>query len=498
MARVLIIGSGFSGMSAACFMAKAGWEVTVVEKHDMPGGRARQFCVDGFRFDMGPSWYWMPEVFSNFFAAFDKKVSDYYHLQRLDPSYRVYTAQAVHDIPADLPSLQQLFESFEKGAGEKLLLFLREAEDKYRIGMQQLVFQPGLSISEFADWRIIHGLIRLNIFNSIESHIRKYFRHPFLRRLLEFPVLFLGALPSNTPALYSLLNYADMVLGTWYPKGGIYSVVNAMHQLACGLGVKFHFRETVTSILVEHNSAKKIVTDKNEFLAEVVIGGADYHFIETSLLPPSFRSYSNEYWDKRTMAPSCLLFYVGLNKRLQNIQHHNLFLDTSFEDHALDIYVNKTWPANPSFYVSVASVTDPDVAPAGGENLVFLVPVAAGLEDDLEIHEKYFDLIKTRFEKLTCNNISDSIVFRKSFGVNDFIESYNAFKGNAYGLANTLWQTAVFKPRCRSKKVKNLFYTGQLTVPGPGVPPSLISGQVVAEQVIREFGSYLQTIEGNN
>ena len=498
MPRVLIIGSGFAGMSAACFMAKAGWDVTIVETLETPGGRARQICEEGFSFDMGPSWYWMPEVFSNFFAAFNKKVSDYYHLQRLNPSYRVYTAGKAEDIPADFDSLQRFFESYEKGAGEQLSLFLQEAEDKYKIGMQRLVFQPGLSISEFADWKTFQGLIRLNIFNSIESHIRKYFRHPFLLRLLEFPILFLGALPSNTPALYSLLNYADMVLGTWYPTGGIYSVVAAMHQLASELGVKFHFSEKVTSIVVEGKSAKKIITDKNEYFADVVIGGADYHYIETSLLSSTFRSYSDKYWDSRTMAPSCLMYYVGLNKRLQNIQHHNLFLDTSFEDHALDIYVNKIWPANPSFYVSVASVTDSSVAPAGGENLVFLVPVAADLKDNAIIHDQYFELIKNRFEKLTGNSISSNIVFKKSFGVNDFKETYNAFKGNAYGLANTLWQTAVFKPRCKSKKVKNLFYTGQLTVPGPGVPPSLISGQIVAEQVVKEFGSYLHATKNNN
>jgi phytoene desaturase len=486
--KVVVIGSGFAGLSAASFMAKAGWSVSVIEKQSTPGGRARQLTEDGFTFDMGPSWYWMPDVFERYFAQFGKQVSDYYTLHRLDPSYRIYWDEGFSDIPASLLSLQQLLDSWEPGGGKQLLAFLKEAEYKYTTGIQKLVFKPGQSITEFLDWQVIKGVFRLDVFTSIRKHIHKYFKHPKTRQLMEFPVLFLGALPENTPALYSLMNYADIVGGTWYPAGGMYSVVNGMYKLAVELGVQFKFSENVTRIDLAAGKAKKVITEKNGYDADVVIGGADYHFIETGLLPESARSYTPAYWDKRLLAPSCLLYYVGLNKRLQNIQHHMLVFDVPFEQHAREIYTTRQWPQSPLFYVSASSLTDNTVAPAGCENLVFLVPVAAGLTGDTEeLRNHYFDLILRRFEKHIGQPLADNIIFNKSFSTSDFVHEYNSFKGNAYGLANTLSQTAILKPGCRSKKVSNLFFTGQLTVPGPGVPPSLISGEVVAKQVLKYF-----------
>jgi phytoene desaturase len=487
--KVVIIGSGFAGLSAASFMAKAGWEVHVVEKHATPGGRARQLISEGFTFDMGPSWYWMPDVFERYFNCFGKKTSDYYSLHRLDPSYRVYWNDSFSDIPASFNQLQQLFESLEKGAAGQLQKFIDEAAYKYRVGIQKLVFKPGQSYREFLDWAVIKGVFKLDVFTSMKKHVHKYFQHPRLRQLLEFPVLFLGALPEHTPALYSMMNYADIIGGTWYPAGGMYSIVKAMYELATGLGVHFHFNENVQQIIIDSQSAKKVVTSNNQWEADVVIGGADYHFIESSLLPEKYRSYTEAYWEKRTMAPSCLLYYVGLNKRLKTVLHHSLFFDVPFDQHAHEIYTSKTWPENPLFYVSVTSVTDNTVAPVGGENLFLLIPVAAGLSGDTEeIRDHYFNRIIDRMEKHTGELIKDAIVFKKSMAYSNFVDEYNSFKGNAYGLANTLMQTAVLKPGCRSKKVKNLFYTGQLTVPGPGVPPSLISGEVVAGEVVRHFG----------
>lgn len=491
---VIIIGSGFAGLSAAAFMAKAGWKVTVLEKHDIPGGRARQFKEAGFTFDMGPSWYWMPDVFERFFQQFGKSVSDYYELKRLDPSYRVYWSDGPMDIPADYPSFKQLFESIEPGSGIQLDHFLKEAAYKYEVGINKLVFKPGQSLSEFLDWDLVKGVFRLDVFNSIRSHVAKHFTHPKLRELMEFPVLFLGALPADTPALYSLMNHADIVGGTWYPQGGMYRIVEAMHQLAVSLGVDFRFGENVTEIVIQQHAAKQVVTQSSHqqihtYTADAVIGGADYHHIETALLPEASRTYSAAYWDKRVMAPGCLLYYVGLNKKLAGIQHHSLFFDTSFEKHGEEIYTTKKWPTDPLFYMSVTSATDDSVAPAGCENLFLLIPVAAGLEADTEsLREDYFNRIITRLEKHTGQSVRDAIVYKRSFAQNDFVSEYNSFKGNAYGLANTLLQTAVLKPGCRSKKVNNLFYTGQLTVPGPGVPPSLISGEVVAGEVIKILG----------
>ncbi len=486
----MIIGSGFAGLSTACFMAKAGWHVTVLEKHETPGGRARQLQEDGFTFDMGPSWYWMPDVFERFFGLFGKKVGDYYTLRRLDPSYRIYWPETTMDVPADYSALKKLFNQIEPGSGNKLDKFLEEAAFKYKTGMTNLVYKPGLSPSEFLDKDLLLGVLKLDVFQSMKQHVGKYFKNPQLQQLLEFPVLFLGALSDNIPALYSLMNYADIKGGTWYPDGGMYSIVKAMHSLAEELGVSFRFGEDVQDIIVEGGEAKRIVTYNkknyiNIFVADAVVASADYHHVETKLLAPGYRSYTPKYWNKRVMAPSCLLYYVGLDKRLNNLAHHSLFFDTSFNEHGSEIYKTKQWPRNPLFYVGAPSVTDSSVAPKGCENLFMLIPVSAGLQDDDEqLREKYFDMIMSRFEKRLGEPVKKHIVYKKTFAVSDFVKEYNAYKGNAYGLANTLLQTAILKPSCRSKKVRNLFYTGQLTVPGPGVPPAIVSGEVVAKQVI--------------
>ena len=492
MKRVVVIGSGYAGMSAATFMAKAGWTVTVIEKQSTAGGRGRQFSSDGFHFDMGPSWYWMPDVFERYFSCFGKKVEQYYTLERLDPSYRVYFSDGPMDIPADYKKLQDVFNSIEPGSAEKLERFMKEAAYKYEVGINKLVHKPGRNLSEFLDMDLAKGLLKLDVFTSMKKHVSRFFTHPKLVQLMEFPVLFLGALASDIPALYSLMNYADVKLGTWYPMGGMVKIGNAMHQLAKELGVTFHFDTAVEEIIIEKGNAKKIRAVKNGetvfFDADVVIGGADYHFIESSLLPLNSRSYTEAYWDKRVMAPSCLLYYVGLNKKLKGITHHTLFFDVDFNRHGDEIYTHPKWPTEPLFYASAPSVTDPGVAPEGCENLFFLVPVAAGLKADTEVlREQYFNQIVTRYEKHTGQTIRDAIVFKRSYAVSDFEKDYNAYKGNAYGLANTLMQTAILKPSMKSKKVENLYYTGQLTVPGPGVPPSLISGEVVSKEILKEY-----------
>ena len=486
---VIIVGSGFAGLSAASFMAKAGWNVTVIEKNNGPGGRAGQLKENGFTFDRGPSWYWMPDVFERYFEQFEKKVSDYYSLNRLDPSYRIYWNDGFTDIPAHYDAFKKMTEEFEPGASQQLEKYLDEAAYKYKVGINKLVHKPGRSFAEFIDRDVIKGIFRLNVFTSIKKHIYKHFKNPRLRQIMEFPVLFLGALPENTPALYSLMNYADIKGGTWYPKGGMFSVVKAIHKLALELGVKFCFNEEVKEIVIQQNAARKIVTDRNVYEADVIISGADYHYTEDKLLPENYRSYSETYWEKRVMAPSCLLYFVGLNKKLEKVIHHSLFFDVPFEQHAREIYDKPQWPSDPLFYVSVNSVTDNTVAPDGCDNMVLLIPIASGLPDDTEtLREKYFQQIIRRMENHTGQSILDAVIYKKTFSVSDFVKEYNSFRGNAYGLANTLMQTALFKPSCKSQKVKNLFYTGQLTVPGPGVPPCLISGEVVAKEVTKEYG----------
>ncbi|RXK81832.1 phytoene desaturase family protein [Filimonas effusa] len=486
--KVVVIGSGFAGLSAACFLARDGYQVRVIEKNSMPGGRARKFTAQGFTFDMGPSWYWMPDVFERFFQQFGRSVGEFYSLKRLDPSYRIYWEKEISDIPADYSALCQLFESLEPGSSHQLDQFLEEAAFKYRVGMNKLVHKPGLSIKELFDKDLFAGLLRLDVFTSMQKHLTKHFKNEHLQQLMGFPVLFLGALPQKIPALYSLMNYADIKGGTWYPENGMYSIVDAMYRLAKELGVTFHFNETVSQTIIEKRSVKKLVTDKATYDVDIVVGGADYHHIETNLLPQQFRSYSTAYWDSRVMAPGCLIYYVGLNKKLENITHHSLFFDTSFSLHGLEIYEMPQWPSDPLFYVSAPSVTDPSVAPPGCENLFFLIPVASGLQNDSEeLRNYYFENIVTRMEKRTGQKIKEAIIYKRSFAHSDFISEYNAFKGNAYGLANTLLQTAHLKPSCKSKKLDNLFYTGQLTVPGPGVPPSLISGELVATHITNAY-----------
>jgi phytoene desaturase len=486
MYRIAVIGSGFSGLSSACFLAQAGFDVTVFEKNDSPGGRARQFQSHGFTFDMGPSWYWMPDTFDSFFKSFGKKTSDYYDLIRLDPSYRiVYGLNDAVDIPASMEKLLELFESIEPGSSKALTQFLQEGKYKYEVGMKRLVYKPGLSLREFADLDVVKGAFRLHLFQSIATYIRKFFRHPRLIQLLEFPVLFLGATPEKTPALYSLMNYADMSLGTWYPKGGMYRIIDAMASLAKSLGVKFEFNTPVQGVEMDQGIAKGILVNGALKEFDYIVAGADYHHVEQELLPASHRIYSEKYWDSRVLAPSSLIFYLGLNKKVKGLLHHTLFFDQDFAVHASEIYEKPQWPTAPQFYVSCPSKTDPDVAPEGHENIFILIPVAPDLADSEPVREKYFSMVMSRLEKLLGDRFLDHIVVKRSYAHRDFIHDYHAFKGNAYGLANTLMQTALLKPSIINKKVPNLFYTGQLTVPGPGVPPSIISGEVVARELIK-------------
>jgi phytoene desaturase len=492
MKRVAVIGAGFSGLAAATCLASQGFQVSVFEKNSSPGGRARKFESQGFMFDMGPSWYWMPDVFEKYFHQFKRSTSDYYQLKRLDPSYRIYYGKDDFlDIPAGIEPLSDLFEKLEPGSSAHLQKFLKEAEYKYQIGINKLVYKPGLSFAEFADPFIIKGIFKLHLFQSISSYVRKFFKQPRIIQLLEFPVLFLGATADKTPALYSLMNYADMALGTWYPMGGMYKIIEGMTALAEEVGVKFSFKSPVQRLEVNKNKVTGLYAEGERHATDYVIAGADYHHVEQTLLPESKRRYNADYWNKRVMAPSALLFYLGVNKRISGLQHHTLFFDEDFTDHSKEIYEQPQWPKSPQFYVSCPSKSDPSVAPEGHENLMILIPVATGLTDDEQTREKYFNAIMNRLEKILGENFRENIVFKRSYAHNDFINDYNAFKGNAYGLANTLLQTANFKPGVLNKKLSNLFYTGQLTVPGPGVPPSLISGQVVARLLV---GKVKQTV----
>ncbi|WP_281232144.1 phytoene desaturase family protein [Flavobacterium gelatinilyticum] len=484
---IAILGSGFSSLAASCYLAQQGNKVTIYEKNPTIGGRARQFKKDGFTFDMGPSWYWMPDVFERFFQDFNKKTSDYYELIKLNPAYRVYFG--INDFISifdNLEDIKSAFEAIEEGSGQKLENFISQAKSNYDIAIKDLVYRPGVSPLELITPQTA---LKLNqFFGNVTADIRKKFKNERLIQILEFPVLFLGAKPNKTPSFYNFMNYADFGLGTWHPKTGMYDVVKALEKLALELGVTIKTNSPAEKIIVENKTAAGIVINGEIIKADIVVSGADYEHTET-LLDKEHQMYSEKYWQSRIFAPSSLLFFVGFDKKIENISHHALFFDVDFNQHAADIYDDPKWPEAPLFYANFPSKTDHTAAPDGMESGFFLIPLAPGIEDTEALRETYFEKIITRFEQLTQQKIKNNIIFKESFCKNDFVTDYNAYKGNAYGMANTLLQTAFLRPKLKSKKVRNLYFTGQLTVPGPGVPPALISGKLAAELIQKSLRS---------
>lgn len=486
--KIAIIGAGFSGLAAASYLANQGMQVTVFEKNSMPGGRAGKIEANGFTFDKGPNLYWLPDIYKRFFEQFNKSPEDYYQLNRLNPSYRVYFAKNDYlDIPADIEELKELFESIEKGSAKKLDQFLQNAQFKYKLCINKLIYKPSLSIWEFMEPWLLGSIFRFDFTKSVNSYIRSLFTNPRLIQILEFPVIFLGATSGKTPALFTLMNYADLVLGTWYPAGGIYSVVEGFYKLSRDLGVKFNFNASVSKIEVKGNEATAIWVNNERIEFDIILGTADYHHIEKVLLEKEFQSYSDKYWNKRKLSPSALIFYIGVNRKLNGILHQNLFFDKDITKHADQIYKNPIWPDDPSIYISCSSKTDNFSAPEGCENLFVLIPVAPGLNDNQEIRQKYFELFLERFHSLTGEDIKNDIIYLKSYANDDFVRDYNSFRGNAYGLSNILMQTAFLKPSIKSKKVNNLFFAGQLTIPGPGIPLCIVSGQVAATEILKRI-----------
>jgi len=482
--KIIVIGGGFAGLSAATELATKGHDVTLVEKNETLGGRARKFESNGFVFDMGPSWYWMPEVFDQYFERYGFKTFDFYHLTRLDPSYKVVLSdQQEINVPAGRTAVSKLFEGLEKGASKNLDKFLDNAEYKYRVGMGEFVHKPSLSIFEYFDIRILLSAIKLNLFGNITTEIYKLFKHPVIRKILEFPVLFLGAKPENTPALYSLMNHADIDLGTWYPQGGMYKIIEGMVSVAKSKGVKFITNFPVDQLAISNKKITSVLSGGKKHETDAVIVTCDYRHFDQEVLAEEYRQYTHEYWEKRVMAPSSLLYYLGVKGKVSKLLHHNLFFDADFHAHASSIYDNPEWPKDPLFYVSCPSKTDKSVAPDEDENIFLLMPLAPGLNDEPQMRARYFDIMMDRLEHYTGEEIRSRIVYNKSFAMADFVSDYNAHKGNAYGLANTLMQTAFLKPRMKSSKIRNLYFAGQLTTPGPGVPPSIISGRVAATLV---------------
>lgn len=478
--KINIIGAGLAGLSASCFLAQSGFEVNVFEKNSKPGGRANFFEAEGFKFDMGPSWYWLPDVFENFFNNFNKSVTDFYDLKKLETSYRVYWAkQDFTDIPAGLNNFLKLAEELEAGSRNNLINFFKEAEMKYDIAVNDICKEPGLSPFEFLKLKYLKAFLNCDSLSSARSHIKKYVKNDRLRQILEFPILFLGTAANHTISLYSFMNHADTGLSTWFPMGGIHEIPLAIKKLAESLGVQFHFNTEI-----DQNSFNKLNED-------LVLINCDYQHFEQNILEKESRTYDKNYWKSRTLCPAVLVFYLGINKQLKNLKHHNIFFDYPYDLNAYEIYSEPQWPSNPFIYISASSKTDSSLAPVNSENLFISIPIAAGLRDTEEIRAKYREKIFTRIENIIGEKFIDDIVFERSYCINDFEKDYHSYQGNAFGLANTLMQTHFLRPSIKSKKMENIYYCGHSTVPGPGMPTAVLSGEIVSKQIIKEHAKQL-------
>lgn len=482
--KAIIIGAGLGGLTLACLLAKQEYDVTVYEKNSYPGGRINTWSTKGFLFDLGPSFYQMPEVFEDFFKKFGKQISDFYNLKRLDPSYRMFFGKKDKiDISSDLKKNFKLFESYEKGAGQKLKEFLAQAKYQYETSMKYFLYKDYKTIFDFINWKLLKEGHRLHVFDSMDKFTKRFFKNNRLQKILQYTLVFLGGSPKKTPAIYSLMAHVDFNLGVWYPSGGMSKVSQAIEKLAKSLGVKFRYNSPVSKIIIENGIAKGVSIGKQVYYSDLVIANADYHHVETKLLSSNYRNYSDKYWESKVLAPSAFIILLGLKKKLKSLTHHNFILENDWIKHFDQIFEDPKWPDKPSIYVNAPSKSDPSVAPKGHENLFILVPVASGLKDSKINRQVFYEKTIASIEHTLGEKISDSIVVKRIFAHNDFKKLYNAYKGTALGLSHTLFQTAFFRPSHVSKKVSNLYFTGQYTHPGIGMPVQFISSQIVADLI---------------
>lgn len=487
--KISIVGAGIGGLAAAALLAMDGGEVTVIEKNKNVGGRASAFSRNGFTFDMGPTWYLMPELFDNFFAEFGKSTSDFYKIEKLDPAYRVFFDDGeTVDISPKMDENYELFDSLERDGGARLQEFLEDCETLYKSVLKTLYLDLDTPL-KILNREVLFQGTKINIFESVENFVNKRFQSDKARKILKYSVGFIGTPPSKSPAFYSILNYVKMVQGVYYPEGGIRQIVNTLYSLAKSHGVEFVLGREVGKIDVVDGVARRVIADDMTIDSDVVVVNGDYAHAETQLLEPRYRTYDTAYWEKRTMTPSALIAYIGLDKKVESLTIHNVFLERDWSENFYQIFdtTRARWPDYASYYVHVPSRAEKSAAPLDGEALFILIPVAAGLKDSTEQRERLLSNILRDLENKTRERIINNIVFKQLFSISDFSTRYNAFKGSALGLAHTLRQTAFWRPRHRSKKVKNLYYTGQYTHPGIGVPLVLVSSQIVRRKILKEM-----------
>ncbi len=485
---VVVIGAGVGGLSTACYLANRGADVHVIEKNEQLGGRASRLEEDGFRFDMGPSWYLMPDVFERFFAEFDRTPSDYYELTHLDPHYRLFFKDGDQvDITPDLERTKAVFEEYEAGAGDALERYLDKSRENYEVGMEHFVYEDRERLRDYVDLDVARQARGLSLLGSMQGHVENYFEHPKLQQIMQYTLVFLGGSPTNTPALYNLMSHVDFNLGVWYPEDGIGGVIDGITELGRELGVTYDTDRPATAIK-GREGAFLVETPRGPLRPDLVVSNASYAHTEQELLPAERRGYDADYWESRTYAPSAFLLYLGVEGEVDELAHHTLVLPTDWQGHFDQIFEDPQWPDDPAYYCCVPSETDDTVAPDGHSALFVLVPIAPGLEDTPELRETYREKILTDIATNTGEELRDRIVFEEQFCVRDFADRYNSYDGTALGLAHTLRQTSLFRPPHRAKGVDGLYFVGGDTTPGIGVPMCLISGELTAEKVLEDHG----------
>jgi phytoene desaturase len=498
--KAIIIGAGFGGLSLSILLARDGWDVTILEKNEQAGGRASLMEVThgelsdnaadrdkvAFRFDMGPSWYLMPDVFDRFFESVGEKTSDYYDLVRLQPSYRVtfkdYDQQV--DIYGNLTKDTKTFDAIEPGSGQKLRDYLKRSAYVYDVSVNKFLYRNYDSAKDFMSPALAREAHKLSLLSTMDKYVSKYFKDPRLQQIMQYPLVFLGSSPYNAPALYNLMSHVDFNQGVFYPQGGLYKVTEALVNIAEKNGVKIMLNSPADKITVENGHAVGVKTKGKTFAADAVISNADPHHTESKLLEKPHRDHSEKYWKSRTLAPSALLMYLGVDKQYKSLQHHNLLFSKNWKANFDQIFDNPTFPDDPSLYVCAPSKTDPSVAPKGKENLFVLVPIAAGLEYTEQELQIYADKILSTMEKeMKLPGLRKNIIYKKLFCVKDFESRFNSLQGTGLGLAHTLKQTAIFRPSNKSKKVSGLYYVGANVHPGIGLPVCLISAELVRRRL---------------
>ncbi len=506
--RVVVIGAGIAGLATAALLQREGCSVTVLEAQSEVGGRARHWDSGGFRFDRGPSWFLMPEVFDHFYRLMGTSSDEQLDLQRLDPGYRVFAEGAVRPLDiADRATNIRTFDAIEPGAGERLAAHLDSAADTYQTAMRDFLYTTFSSLRPFLTGATLRQASQLQrmLRVPLDRFVAESFRTPVLQRTLSFPAVFLGSAPSRTPSLYHLMSHLDMDDGVWYPTGGIARVIETIEALARDAGAKIRCEAEVTAIETTGSGRRARVTGvvvrdaagaEIRVPADVVVAAGDLHHIETTLLPPELQTYPESWWRKREPGPGGVLAYLGLRGKTPTLLHHNLFFVDDWERNLDAVFGGEaSLPTPTSTYVCRPSATDVSVAPPDGENLFLFVPVPAdpaighGGDDgrgDAGVEAIADAAIDYVAERAGIPDLRDRIVLRRTVGPADFERDLHAWRGGALGPGHTLRQSAFLRGRNASRTVNGLLYAGGSTIPGVGLPMCLISAELVVKRLRRD------------